>query len=337
MENKSTTIQVNGWKTVEMRKIVIVSLPIIFLVLIVPIVSAVSYDVIIVRGDIPTDYVIASIYAHSSEIPIVLVNPNSIPGDIKKELAGYARSGYKDLLIIGGKEAISLGVEDSLRGMGFSVSRLWDWNRYGTAARVAIDLWSKAESTVIVNGEEYQDFLVAQRVALKNNIPILFSLNASITPETADALQKLEVRQAFLVGNGDVSGVLNQMGIATKTIDVSFKDLEEGTTLLDMDSIILYSLLIILALIILISLVYIRRIFRDRVSIPSMVLVPEEQEIIKAIKNSYGAVMQNKLPEVTGFSRPKICRLVKVLEDRGVIKREKKKKTYILKLKSRVI
>lgn len=319
-----------------MRKTATVSF-VIFLALIVPIVSAVPHDVIIVRGDIPTDYVIASIYAHSAGIPIVLVNPDSIPGDIEKELAGYSQSGYKSLLIIGGKEAISNGVEDSLKAMGFSASRLWDWNRYGTAARVAIDLWGKADSSVIVNGESYQDFLVAQRVALKNNIPILFSMNASITPETKDALERLEVKEALLVGNGEVSKALIRMGISTKTIDVSSGEPQEEASILDLNSIITYSLLIILCLIILAALVYIRRIFRERLSIPSMVLTPEEQEIVKTIKDNYGAINQNKLPELTGFSRPKVCRLVKVLEDRGVIKREKKKKTYVLKLKSKVI
>ena len=78
----------------KIRKAAIVSVPLIFLALIVPIVSAASYDVIIVRGDIPTDYVVASIYANSAGIPIVLVNPDSIPGDIERELAGYAQSGY---------------------------------------------------------------------------------------------------------------------------------------------------------------------------------------------------------------------------------------------------
>lgn len=315
----------------------IVSLSIMLLILIAPAVSASPHDVIIVRGDIPTDYVVASIYAHSAGIPIVLVNPDSIPQDIERELAGYARSGYKSLLIIGGKEAISSGVEEGLKENGFEVSRLWDWNRYGTAARVAIDLWGKAESSVIVNGESYQDFLVAQRLALKNNIPILFSMNSSITQETRDALQKLGVKQALLVGNADVSQVLNRMGISAKAIDMSYGEPEKEARPPDLDSIIIYSLLVILVLVILVSLVYIRRIFRERVSVPSMVLTPEEQEIVRAIKGNYGAIKQSMLPEVTRFSRPKVCRLVKNLEGRGIIKREKKKKTYVLKLKSRVL
>jgi hypothetical protein len=307
------------------------------LALIVPIVSGAGYDLAVVRGDIPTDYVIASIYANSAGIPVVLVSPDSIPRDIEMGLLGYAQSGYTGLLIIGGKEAISTGVEDRLQAMGFSVSRLWDWNRYGTAARVAIDLWGKAGSCVIVNGENYQDFLVAQRAALNYGVPILFSMNSSLTTETTDALERLEVSQAYLVGNGGITGILGQLGITARTIRVEPTGEMDDTAALDLDALLLYSILIALALIILIALVYIRRIFRERVSVPSMVLTPEEQDVVKAIKNSYGAIKQNKLPGVTGFSRPKVCRLVKVLEERGIIKREKKKKTYVLKLKSRVV
>lgn len=320
----------------KIRNLLLICIVSVLFVSIVPGVNANPHDVIIARGDIPTDYVIASIYAHSAAIPIVLVNPDSIPRDMGRELAGYSASGYKSLLIIGGKEAISSVVEDKLIGMGFSVSRLWDWNRYGTAARVAIDLWGRADSTVIVNGENYQDFLLAQRLALKYNIPILFSMNTSLTPETRDALGRLEVAQAFLVGNPGISGNLAGMGIGFQVIEGS-GDFESSSRPLDMNSIIIYSLLIILVLVILTALVYMRRIFRDRSSVPSMVFTPEEQVIIRAIKNSYGAIKQNKLPEVTDFSRPKICRLVKVLEDRKIIKREKKKKTYVLKLKSRVM
>ena len=160
-----------------------------FLLLCSPVYAANSYDLIVVRADIPTEYVVASVYANSKSIPVVLVSPDEISESIQKELKGYVASGYTDLLLVGGNEAISFDVEKELNTMGFSVHRLWDWNREGTAARVAVELWEQSDYVVLVNGANYNNLLTAQRFAMKNNIPLLYTVDGEVPQETKTAIQ----------------------------------------------------------------------------------------------------------------------------------------------------
>ena len=202
-----------------------------FMMLSLPLSSASSYDVIVVRGDVPTDYTIASIYASTQKIPLVLVDPDNIESPIMQELSGYNNKGYSNLLIIGGQNAISASVEDKLSGMGFSVNRLWDWNRYGTAARVAIDLWGKSEDVIITNGEDYTGFLISQFIALERGAPILLAMNDTLPGETEDAVKKLGSTSAILVNCGrDLPPVLREMGLSIETIAVSYTHLRAHET-----------------------------------------------------------------------------------------------------------
>jgi hypothetical protein len=295
-----------------------------------------KYDLIIVRGDMPADYIIASIYANSVGIPVVLVNPDTIPEKIENALNGYVSGGYKNLLIIGGEDAISRSVEQRLENMGFIADRLWDWNRYGTAARVAMDLWGESNDVVLVNGDNYQNFLLAQRTALANNIPILFTSNDSITKETTDAISDLRARKIHLVGVETIPE-LSAMGLDITLIEINPGELQKKPPVSeDAKNAMLYVALIMLGMIILVSLNYMKEALRKGKIIPSMVLNPEEQKIAGLLKEN-SRLRQDKVPELTGFSKPKICRILSELEERKVITREKQGKTYIIKLKNKII
>lgn len=281
-----------------------------------------SYDLIITRVDIPTDYVIASVYANYVKIPVVLVNPNEISADVEKELIGYAGNNYKNVLILGGEEAISPNVENKLTGMGFDVNRLWDWDRYGTAGRVAIELWVKSENVVMVDGENYQNLLLAQRYALKNNLPILFIKNSTIPSESKTALQKLGVTKIYLFEEGieDTSGIIIEK-MSIQKIDFEKEEKEEFNWMFPISSLLVVVILITIYL-------------WKRRSIPSTVLTKEEKHIINIIKKQNPK--QNELPMLTGFSKPKVSRLLQELEARKIVKRKKLKRTYIVQIRTKV-
>jgi len=57
----------------------------------------------------------------------------------------------------------------------------------------------------------------------------------------------------------------------------------------------------------------------------------DERKVIEIVMEK-GEVSQEELPELTGFSKPKISRLLKDLVDRKVVERKKFGKTYLVKL-----
>jgi len=303
----------------------------VWLVLFPALAGSVSfYDVIVVRGDMPTDYIVASIYASTKKIPLVLVDPDNIQSHIRNELAGYSDRGYQRLLIIGGESAISSNVENDLNFMGFTVSRLWDWNRYGTAARVSIDLWGEADQVVITNGEDYGGFLLAQLAALDRGTPILFIRNSTVPMETSDAISKLGAKSVILIsGDAGASDALRSLGVVVETIEtVSSGSVAGESQEPDLQFYVVLSLLLIV-----IILLSVR--FRKGRKAPVFILTEDEEKLIEILK-IHGKTEQSKLAGLTDFSKPRISRMLRSLEDRGIIEREKFKKTYKIKLKHKI-
>jgi putative cell wall-binding protein len=294
----------------------------------------VPYDVIVVRADIPTDYVVASIYAGAQNVPLVLVDPDSIEAESKSELSGYRGAGNQLLLIIGGESAISGNVENELKDMGYIVNRLWDWNRYGTAARVSIDLWGESPEAVIANGEDYSVFLTAQRLALEKHIPILFSTNATLPSETRDALISLGTHKAFLVGlDGSTGSELSGMRISVERIEGKSGEPaggEEGEAAGSAG--LLIAALSAAALTASVAILFLS----SRKRRASVLVMTEDEEKIIEILRMHGRTEQNKLTAFTGFSKPRISRMLTDMEKRGIIEREKFKKTLRVKLRHKL-
>jgi len=289
-----------------------------------------SYDIIIVRGDMPTDYTVASIYASTKKIPLVLVDPDNIPALIRDELVGYRSSGYRMLLIIGGESAISRNVENDLIDMGFVVNRLWDWNRYGTAARVSIDLWGEAEKVVVTNGEDYGGFLVAQLAALDSGSPILFIKNNTVPMETIDAINKLGTRSVILIsGESGAAVALTSLGVTVETIEtVSSGNVENASETLDFQFYIILSFMLVMVMLLSLK-------FRKGGKVSMLIMTEDEEKIIEILK-IHGKTEQSKMATLTDFSKPKISRMLINLEERGIIEREKYKKTYRIKLRHKI-
>ncbi|MEM5804550.1 MAG: MarR family transcriptional regulator [Candidatus Aenigmatarchaeota archaeon] len=283
-----------------------------------PALAADSYDLIVVRADIPTEYVVASVYGNYKDIPIVLVNPDEIPENVKSEMRGYVSSGYKNLLLVGGKDAISVNVEDELTNMGFSVTRLWDWNREGTAGRVAIELWGKSDYIVLVEGSSYDSLLTAQRFAMKNSMPVLFTSGGNVPDETRTAIARIGARKAYAFGPvGDGLGIeVEQMSSASADV---------GSVSGAQFNLLPFAL---------IGVAIVAVVLLTRGRLPSQILTSEEKKIMYAIRKK--PLNQNELPAITGFSKPKVSRLVQNLEERGIIERKKAKRTYVVEPRMKV-
>ena len=292
----------------------------------------VSYDVIVVRGDVPTDYIIASIYSGTEKVPLVLVNPEMVQEQIRNELMGYRERGRQLLLIIGGENAISAGIENQFKDMGFIVNRLWDWNRYGTAARVAIDLWGESEEVVVANGEDFSGFLVAQEIAMQKGVPILFMANTTIPDQTRSAIRDLGVKSAVLVSSEKgAKEALQSLGInveSVETMPLRPSQADEEESGFDITVIVLVCALAA-------ALIFAETIRRKGGKAPMFVMSEDEERIIEILKAN-GKTEQNKLASLTGYSKPRISRLLKRLEERKIIEREKFKKTLRIKLNPKI-
>ena len=293
------------------------------------VVSASSFDLVVVRGDNLIDYTVVSPYANSKGVPIVLVGPNGLEEDTELVLRSYRENNYADLAIVGGETAVSTEVQDDLEDMGFRVERFWDWDRYGTAGRVAVDLWRSSEEAVITDGKDHENLLMAMRYSLELGVPILFTENDEVPESTRSAIRKTDVQRVYLFGES--SGVweldVDVVDMDVEEIDFTREEEEEWEGLYLLGGLVAF----VAALSMLLADYY-----RRQKKVPYDVFTDDEREIVDILLEE-GVVEQKGLPESTGFSRPKVSRLVKDLEERDILRKEKKKKTYVLELNREIV
>ncbi|MDO9574467.1 MAG: cell wall-binding repeat-containing protein [Candidatus Contubernalis sp.] len=168
-----------------------------------------SDTVIIARGDAEGNYadaVAASLLAGVLDCPILLTRPTSLPASIADEIV---RLGATETYVLGGPNAVSGTVVDSIEALGIDVERIAGNNRYETAAAVALfarDLGEIADYAFIVNGFATADALVSGGYAFNNNVPILL-VSRDIVPDiTRATLTALGIEDFYIVGGTGVVG-----------------------------------------------------------------------------------------------------------------------------------
>jgi len=322
---------------IYINKLSLLILPMKKLVLIFTIILALStvradtYDAIVVRNssDVIIDYIIAEAYSHKADVPVILTDPESLSVSARRALLGLRSQDAERVLIIGGTQAISSYVESEIRSMGFDVDRKWGTDRDETAAIVAIDLWGKSENVVLVNGNIPESFLIALRMSYILKSPILLVDENEVPNSTVTAIETLDPKVIYIVGPNipDISYLEGEKKLVGTNIEVS--DIRETK------KIVLDYLSLLLGILIGgISVLLVYRTYKRKISIevPMFVLTEDERKIVDAIRIMGGEMKQEDLPEKTGFSRPKVTKVIQDLENKKIISRLKHGKTYKVKV-----
>lgn len=292
--------------------------------------AVVDYDAIIVRSDLPYDWTVAQAYSQRAKIPIITTAPDKLDESTREQLIGFMQTGHNSLLVFGGETAISPSIEAEIVNQGFVTHRIREVDRYGTSARVAVELYEEAETVVIVNGEVVDGLLNAQMAALQSNSPIFLIKKDEIPQSVKEGLRLLGVKEVILIPSDLSENVVSELN---SEYDVKFfpedNIIESGSINLrafDIALGLLVGALLAMAL---------RR--RGKQRVPYNVLTDDEERIIKAIEAEGGEMGQDALYKATGFSRPKISRVVSELVERDLIDKTQFKRTFKLKIKKELV
>ncbi len=141
--------------------------------------------------------------------PVLLVQQNSVSSGVLGELG---RLKVKKVYLVGGAQAISSSVEQTLRSRGHQVERLagnarYGTDRYGTAASVAMkikELSGFDGSVLVASGENWPDAAVAASISAGTSRPIVLVSKASTPSGTARALADLGAKETIVFGGPNV-------------------------------------------------------------------------------------------------------------------------------------
>jgi putative cell wall-binding protein len=134
--------------------------------------------------------------------PVLLTRGDSLPGEIRNELARIAS--LDEIFVIGGTAAVSNSVLTQLAPHAAKVTRISGSNRYGTATAFSSRFNSSATVVYIATGENHPDALVTAAAAGRRSAPLLLTRAGGLPSETIAELTRLSPTEIILVGGESV-------------------------------------------------------------------------------------------------------------------------------------
>ena len=295
-----------------------------------------EYDIIIVRNDDLIDYITVQPYAKLLNVPVLPVNPQGLDEKTWAQLYSYVQLGWKKVLIVGNSNAVSKEVEDELLKMGYSVTRIGGDVRTETAEKLAVHFYpSGSKAVVLASALDYGSALAASKFAMEYELPMLLTLENDLSEHAIAGLSNLKPNLVIIVGTG-----INQT-IETKLKNMGYQTYWLGRTVEkppvsppEEPSPYTYSFIgaiLVLVIAVPVVLYWAKKKWYSH-KIPVEVLTEKERIVVKALIEQGGKVKQEDLPDLTGYSRPTVSRIIQELEKKQLVEREKVGKTFIVKL-----
>jgi hypothetical protein len=137
--------------------------------------------------------------AGSKGAPVLLVD--GAASSIDSATSTLLKSlGAKNVMLVGGTSAMSSGLEYSLTGAGYTVTRLAGWDRYSTAEAVNVSTYANASTAVLATGFGYPDALSASSWAAKTSSPLFLAPGDCVPSGVLADMGRLGVRTVTLIG-----------------------------------------------------------------------------------------------------------------------------------------
>lgn len=131
--------------------------------------------------------------------PILLTRNDRVPAETS---AALEQLGAKNIVLVGGEQAISVEVEASLNAAGYTTDRIEGEDRYETSANVAKRFAPGMDTLYVASGEEsaYADALSGSALAGSQDVPVLLTDPNEVPASVADAIDTLNPGKVVVLG-----------------------------------------------------------------------------------------------------------------------------------------
>lgn len=137
--------------------------------------------------------------------PILLSNGLTLHERDRQFIDGY---GVEQVILMGGPNAISTAIQDSLLEMGLTVDRIAGSNREATSAEMAYRYFANASHAVVASGYNFVDALAAIPYAASLEAPVLLVREDRLSGSVDQYLKSAFVHQLSIIGGDAVVGPL---------------------------------------------------------------------------------------------------------------------------------
>ena len=149
--------------------------------------------VIIADGRNYPDAVSIASFSSKEGIPVILVNGNNVPKEVKVFLNKYK---IKDAIVVGGTKAVGSDIEKLFA----KVERVAGEDRYDTSKKIAERFFANSKTIFVASGESFADSLSVSYYAGKEHSPILLTKANSLDNDTRDYLNANKDKNYIIIG-----------------------------------------------------------------------------------------------------------------------------------------
>lgn len=149
--------------------------------------------VIIADGRNYPDAVSIAPYASKEGIPVILVNGNKVPDEVKAFLNKHK---IKEAIIVGGTKAVGKDVEKLFSDF----ERIAGEDRYDTSKKIAERFFADSKTIFVASGESFADSLSVSYYAGNQNAPVLLTKANSLDDDTRDYLNANKDKNYIIIG-----------------------------------------------------------------------------------------------------------------------------------------
>lgn len=184
-----------------------------------------STEVVVASGQDFADALAGTALAAANDAPLVLTRSDRLPNNVAQVITDL---GATEVIVLGGPAAIGEDARDALLALPNveAVNEIAGANRYSTAAQAAVAAGAPNGTVAIASGQSFADGVSAATLSVGGEdirMPILLADGDSLSAETIDALEQLEVTEAFIIGGPVRIGTaiedeLEDLGVATERL-----------------------------------------------------------------------------------------------------------------------
>ncbi|MEQ8156639.1 MAG: cell wall-binding repeat-containing protein, partial [Clostridiaceae bacterium] len=141
-------------------------------------------------------------YAASNKYPVLFTDPDSLRSETRNFLIKY---NIRKVIITGGTGVVSAAVENQLKNMGITVTRIGGADRYETALKISAAFDSSFNREVsIAQGGNYPDALSGVVLAAKRKLPLLLVEESYIKDNVLDYIKSRGTTYLYVFGGTGV-------------------------------------------------------------------------------------------------------------------------------------
>lgn len=154
------------------------------------------------RGDTdaPVDALGVGPVAADREAAVLLTRGNEVPA---ASLRAMTRLGTREVVLVGGRAAVSDTVAGQLRAQGLTVRRVEGTDRFDTAVRLSQE-HGRADTVYLANGYQPADALSGGAAAAHVGAPMLLTRAGGLPDATAQQLARLAPSRVVVLGGSTV-------------------------------------------------------------------------------------------------------------------------------------